>query len=136
MKRLSDKLKGIREIFIENLIIDAIIFDDSNDVTIWARTKYADELCSLYLALPFDQLDVILRHTGKPGKEMEELITHKMMEDTDRPYILEFTPENELQPVKIERIAIKLSGAFDAEGEPEGSAYNVFCVEGIYNKLW
>ena len=135
MKRLSDKLQGVREAFVEDILIDALIFDDSNDVTIWARTNYAGEMCFLYLALPFSQLDLFLRHSGQPGKDLEDLITQKMMDDTERPYILEFNQENDRQPIKINKIGIKLSGAMDASGQPAGSAYNVYCVDSIYERL-
>ncbi|MDX5346157.1 MAG: hypothetical protein LPJ89_04785 [Hymenobacteraceae bacterium] len=109
MKKLSELVAHDKDFFVEDIVLDAIIFDESSDVTIWAKTEIDRTLCYFYLGLKFEQLSDILRNAGEAGEQLEEEISEKIIHETELPHVLEFN--NELrEPLKLEGLVLKIFG--------------------------
>ena len=61
MKLLSDALVSNDDFFVEQVHLTAIVFDNTDDVTLWATTFRDDDDHFFHLGLPFQALDTLLR---------------------------------------------------------------------------
>jgi hypothetical protein len=145
MQRLIDAVEYGADFFVEEVQVRAIVFDNSDDVTLWATTVFDAQTYFFHLGLPFAQLDLLLRQAGPRSSELEEEVADALA-TAPRPCLLEYTNEGD-EPIALPGIALKLSFTYpadedefeDEEGEDENeeraAADNVFYLEGIFRRL-
>ncbi|KAA9333022.1 hypothetical protein F0P96_08535 [Hymenobacter busanensis] len=150
MQRLIDAVEYGADFFVEEITIRAIVFDNSDDVTVWATTIFDQQLYFFHLGLPFASLDVILRQAGPRAGELQEEVADALAH-APRPCLIEYTSEDRV-PVELPGLALKLSFTYPADedefeadeddSEEDGddsaeraAADNVFYLEGIYRRL-
>ncbi|WP_400192977.1 hypothetical protein [Hymenobacter sp. B81] len=163
MQRLIDAVEYGADFFVEEILIRAIVFDNSDDVTVWATTVFDQQLYFFHLGLPFASLDVLLRQAATRASALQEEVADALA-NGPRPCLLEYTSE-EAPPIDLPGVALKLSFTYpvedeDAEGledlenlagalgeeeeeEREGedeeeeaaASDNVFYLEGIFRRL-
>lgn len=141
MLRLIDAVEYGADFFVENVQLRAIVFDNSDDVTLWATTEFDAQTFFFHLGLPFAQLDVLLRQAAPHLQEdVADALAH-----APRPCLLEYATET-TEPVPLPGLALKLSftypadeDEFDADDEQaqaeRAAADNVFYLEAIYRRL-
>jgi len=159
MRRLIDALADDTDFFIEQVQLTAIVFDNSDDVTIWATTFFDQELHFFHLGLQFQSLDLLLRLTDTRAAALQEEVAEALATVTDWPCLLEYTTE-ERPPVQLPNVALKLSCTYPAdealEGEEDesdeaftiglpadkeeddyepGAPHNIFYLEGVFLRV-
>ena len=160
MRRLIDALADDTDFFIEQVQITAIVFDNSDDVTIWATTFFDQELHFFHLGLQFQSLDLLLRLADTRAAALQEDVADALATVTEWPCLLEYTTEEE-PPVALPNVALKLSCTYPAdetlEGEDEdpetfiigmeadkedeeeeyepGAPHNIFYLEGVFLRV-
>lgn len=151
MKRLIDALENDADFFVEQIQLTAIVFDNTDDVTVWATTLFDEELHFFHLGLPFAALDLLLRLAGERAEALQEEVADALATVTQWPCLLEYTTD-EAPPVGLPGVALKLSCTYPAtgeeaegdeeEGDEEGEdevedagPYNIFYLEGTYLHL-
>ncbi len=163
MKRLIDALADDTDFFIEQVQLTAIVFDNSDDVTIWATTYFDNEAHFFHLGLPFQQLDLLLRLAGTRSQELQEDIADALATVQQWPCLLEYSTEAD-PPVALPNVALKLSCTYpaddlfgpdeeededaeppfdisiDADGEEAeeyqaGQAHNIFYLEDVFLRV-
>lgn len=158
MRRLIDALADDTDFFIEQVQITAIVFDNSDDVTIWATTFFDQELHFFHLGLQFQSLDLLLRLADTRAATLQEDVADALATVTEWPCLLEYTTEDE-PPVALPNVALKLSCTYpaeDPEGEEEegetfnigleasqeeeeeyepGAPHNIFYLEGVFLRV-
>jgi hypothetical protein len=147
MQRLIDAVEYGADFFVEEINIRAIVFDNSDDVTVWATTIFDQQLYFFHLGLPFASLDVLLRQAGERAEQLLEEIAEALAE-APRPCLMEYTSE-ENPPIELPGVALKLSFTYPIDDEPEldendedeeesddtSASDNVFYLEGIFRRL-
>ena len=135
MKLLSDSLADDVDFFVEQLHVVAIVFDNTDDVTVWATTDFDHELHFFHLALPFQALDTLLRLAADRAETLQEEVADALAA-SEWPALLEFNSD-EAPPVPLPGVALKLSVTYpaDEEGEDDPQPYNIFYLEGVYVRL-
>lgn len=162
MRRLIDALADDTDFFIEQVQITAIVFDNSDDVTIWATTFFDQEPHFFHLGLQFQALDLILRLAGPRAETLQEDVAEALATVTEWPCLLEYTTEAE-PPVALPNVALKLSCTYPADGpfgedeeddeaeetfdistDPDtdneadyesGTPHNIFYLEGVFLRV-
>ena len=156
MERLIDALADDADFFVEHVQITAIVFDTTDDVTVWATTYFDNNLHFFHLGLQFPALDVVLRLAGERAEALQEEVAEALATVTEWPCLLEYTTE-EKPPVPLLNVAMKLACTYpatlveDEEGEEEGdegeddddseeddeeiAPHNIFYLEGVYLRL-
>jgi hypothetical protein len=159
MKRLIDALADDADFFVEQIQLTAIVFDNTDDVTVWATTFLDESLHFFHLGLQFPALDLLLRLAGPRAEALQEEVAEALATVTEWPCLLEYTSE-EKPPVPLAGVAMKLSCTYPAEDfendeeegeeldlglddgddeeeeEYEGSApHNIFYLEGVFLRL-
>lgn len=160
MRRLIDALADDTDFFIEQVQITAIVFDNSDDVTIWATTFFDQEPHFFHLGLQFQSLDLILRLADTRAAALQEEVAEALATVTEWPCLLEYTSE-EKPPVLLPNVALKLSCTYPAdepfEGEEDeadetftigmeadkedeeeyesGAPHNIFYLEGVFLRV-
>lgn len=115
MRKLIDALADDTDFFIEQVQLTAIVFDTSDDVTIWATTLFDNEPHFFHLGLPFQQLDLLLRLAGPRAEALQEEVADALATVTEWPCLLEYSSE-ESPPVPLPDVALKLSCTYPADG--------------------
>ena len=136
MKLLSDALTGTADFFVEQVHLTAIVFDNTDDVTVWATTFRDDDEHFFHLGLPFHALDTLLRMAGDRAEALAEEVADALATTEEYPCLLEYTTQ-ESPPVSLPGVALKLAVTFPADTE-EGEdppPHNIFYLEGIYARL-
>ena len=145
MQRLIDAVEYGADFFVEEIHIRAIVFDNSDDVTLWATTVFDAQTYFFHLGLPFAQLDMLLRHAGPRAGELQEDVADALAH-APRPCLLEYATDTQ-EPIAVPGIALKLSFTYPADeeefldeddeenSEERSAADNVFYLEGIYRRL-
>lgn len=136
MKLLSDALVSNDDFFVEQVQLTAIVFDNTDDVTIWATTFRDDDDHFFHLGLPFQALDTLLRVAGDRADALAEEVADALADTEEWPCLLEYTtPEN--PPVALPGVALKLAVTFpaDADEADDPQPHNIFYLEGIYARL-
>lgn len=143
MVLLSDTLASDADFFVEQVEIVGIVFDNTDDVTVWATTTIEDELHFFHLALPFKPLDTLISLAADRAEAIQEEVADALAAG-DWPALLEYRSEDR-PPVSLPSVALKLSVTYPApdpeteeeEEEPEEDAipHNIFYLEGIYVQL-
>ena len=136
MKRLSDALVSNDDFFVEQVQLTAIVFDNTDDVTIWATTYYANDEHFFHLGLPFHDLDTLLRVAGPRADALAEQVADALATTEHWPCLLEYTTD-ETPPVALPTVALKLAVTYpaDADEEDDPQPHNIFYLEGIYARL-
>ncbi|MGI4743223.1 MAG: hypothetical protein ACRYG7_49360 [Janthinobacterium lividum] len=137
MKLLIDALVNNDDFFVEQVHLTAIVFDNTDDVTIWATVFRDDEPHFFHLGLPFHDLDMLLRVAGDRAEVLAEEVADALATAEEWPCLLEYTTEESL-PIALPSIALKLSVTYPADEEQEEDdpqPHNIFYLEGIYARI-
>lgn len=142
MKLLSEALADDADFFVEQIQITAIVFDNTDDVTVWATTFFDEAPHFFHLGLPFSALDTLLRVADERTEVLQEEVADALATTEEWPCLLEYTTE-ERPPVQLPGVALKLAvtypadedGSEDEEGEDDPMPHNVFYLEGVFVKV-
>ncbi|WP_375418370.1 hypothetical protein [uncultured Hymenobacter sp.] len=139
MKLLSDALADDADFFVEQVQITAIVFDNTDDVTVWATTFFDQAPHFFHLGLPFAALDTLLRVADDERAEaLQEEVADALATTEEWPCLLEYTTE-ERPPVPLPAVALKLAVTYPADEDEEGAddpmPHNVFYLEGVFVKV-
>ena len=144
MKLLSDALADDADFFVEQVQITAIVFDNTDDVTVWATTFFDNAPHFFHLGLTFSALDTLLRVADERTEALQEEVADALATTEEWPCLLEYTTE-ERPPVQLPAVALKLAVTYpaseeddeDAEGEEadDPMPHNVFYLEGVFVKV-
>ncbi|WP_210518312.1 hypothetical protein [Hymenobacter terricola] len=141
MKLLSDSLADDADFFIEQIYIVAIVFDNTDDVTVWATTFFDNDTHFFHLALPFKALDTLLSLAHDRAETLQEEVADALAR-ADWPALLEYNSD-EQPPVPLPSVALKLSVTYpaaeddetDEEGPDDPQPHNIFYLEGVFVRL-
>ena len=136
MKLLSDALVSNDDFFVEQVHLTAIVFDNTDDVTVWATTFRDDEPHFFHLGLPFHDLDTLLRVAGDRADTLAEEVAEALATTEQWPCLLEYDSA-EAPPIALPAVALKLAVTFpaDAEEDDDPQPHNIFYLEGIFVQL-
>jgi hypothetical protein len=136
VKLLSDALVSNDDFFVEQVHLTAIVFDTTDDVTLWATTFRDDDDHFFHLGLPFQALDTLLRVAGERAEVLAEEVADALATTVEWPCLLEYTTA-ESPPVPLPGVALKLAVTFpaDADETDDPQPHNIFYLEGIYARL-
>lgn len=137
MKLLSDALADDADFFVEQIHVTAIVFDNTDDVTVWATTFFDQEPHFFHLGLPFHALDTLLRAAADRADALQEEVADALATAQTWPCLLEYNSEARL-PVPLPGVALKLSVTYPAdaeEGEDDPQPHNIFYLEGVYLRV-
>jgi len=141
VKLLSDALVSNDDFFVEQVHLTAIVFDNTDDVTIWATTFRDDDEHFFHLGLPFQALDTLLRVAGDRAESLTEEVADSLASAEEWPCLLEYTTADH-PPVPLPGVALKLAVTLpaddadpDADEADDPQPHNIFYLEGIYARL-
>ena len=136
MKLLSDALVSNDDFFVEQVHLTAIVFDNTDDVTIWATTFRDDDDHFFHLGLPFHDLDTLLRVAGDRAETLAEEVAGALATTEQWPCLLEYTTAD-TPPISLPGVALKLAVTFpaDADEVDDPQPHNIFYLEGIFARL-
>lgn len=140
MKLLSDSIADDADFFVEQIHVVAIVFDNTDDVTVWATTFFDNDTHFFHLALPFKALDTLLSLAHDRAETLQEEVADALAA-ADWPALLEYNSD-EAPPVPLPSVALKLSVTYpateddEAEEEPDDpQPHNIFYLEGVFVRL-
>ena len=137
MKLLSDSIADDADFFVEEIQLLAIVFDNTDDVTVWATTYFDQDTHFFHLALPFLALDQLMRLAAHRADAIQEEVADALAA-AQWPALLEYNSD-ETPPVALPQVALKLSVTYPAEGEEgdddDPQPHNIFYLEGVYVRL-
>jgi hypothetical protein len=142
MKLLSDSIADDADFFVEQIHVVAIVFDNTDDVTVWATTHFDNDAHFFHLALPFKALDTLLSLAHGRAETIQEAVADALA-TADWPALLEFNSD-EQPPVALPSVALKLSVTYPAledyetdgeEGPDDPQPHNIFYLEGVFVRL-
>lgn len=141
MKLLSEALADDADFFVEQVQITAIVFDNTDDVTVWATTFFDNAPHFFHLGLPFAALDTLLKVAADRTDALQEEVADALATTEEWPCLLEYTTE-ERPPVQLPAVALKLAVTYpageegdDEETEDDPVPHNVFYLEGVFVKI-
>ena len=141
MKLLSDSIADAADFFVEQIQLMAIVFDNTDDVTVWATTFFDQEAHFFHLALPFKSLDTLLNLAHGRAEALQEEVADALAA-AEWPALLEYN-SGDAPPVPLPSVALKLSVTYpateDDEAEEDGpddpQPHNIFYLEGVFVRL-
>ena len=141
VKLLSDSIADDADFFVEQIHVVAIVFDNTDDVTVWATTFFDNDTHFFHLALPFKSLDTLLNLAHDRAEALQEEVADALAA-AQWPALLEYNAD-ETPPVPLPSVALKLSVTYPAvdddevgEEDPDDpQPHNIFCLEGVYVRL-
>lgn len=124
------------DFFVEQVHLTAIVFDNTDDVTIWATVFRDDDEHFFHLGLPFHALDTLLRVAADRAEALAEEVADALAETVEWPCLLEYTSD-ERPPVALPGVALKLAVTFpaDAEEGDDPQPHNIFYLEGVFVRV-
>lgn len=128
MERLIDALESTADFFVEHVQITAIVFDNTNDVTVWATTHLDSTLYFFHLGLQFQQLDLLVRLTAERAEALQEEIAEALATVTEWPCLLEYHSQDR-PPVALPGVALKLACTYPADGPPDEADAGIEFIE-------
>jgi hypothetical protein len=136
VKLLSDALVSNDDFFVEQVHLTAIVFDNTDDVTLWATTFRDEDDHFFHLGLPFHALDTLLRVAGERAEALAEEVADALATAEQWPCLLEYATA-ESPPVALPGVALKLAVTFPADTDEtdDPQPHNIFYLEGIYARL-
>src|SRR6266516_2158809 len=78
-----------RSFCFDHIIVHEIIFDESNDVTLFCTIPYFGQLFTANFGLSFAQLNTLLRSNGNAEKRIASAIAEKLDAGTEVPSVIE-----------------------------------------------
>ena len=138
MKLLSESIADDADFFVEQIHIVAIVFDNTDDVTVWATTFFDNDAHFFHLALPFKALDTLLALAHTRAEVLQEEVADALA-TADWPVLLEYNTDAR-PPVPLPSVALKLSVTYPAteDGElddDDPQPHNIFYLEGVFVRL-
>ena len=141
VKLLSDSIADDADFFVEQIHLVAIVFDNTDDVTVWATTFFDNDPHFFHLALPFKSLDTLLSLAHGRATALQEEVADALA-TADWPALLEYNSD-EKPPVPLPSVALKLSVTYPAteddeageDGPDDPQPHNIFYLEGVYVRL-
>ena len=142
VKLLSESIADDADFFVEQIHLMAIVFDNTDDVTVWATTNFDNDAHFFHLALPFKSLDVLLGLAHTRAEALQEQVADALAAG-DWPALLEFNSD-EAPPVPLPSVALKLSVTYpaaeddeteDEAGPDDPQPHNIFYLEGVFVRL-
>ena len=141
MKLLSDSIADEADFFVEQVHLVAIVFDNTDDVTVWATTLFDSDTHFFHLALPFKALDTLLSLAHGRADDLQEEVAEALATE-DWPALLEYNSD-EKPPVPLPSVALKLSVTYpateddetDEEGPDDPQPHNIFYLEGVFVRI-
>jgi hypothetical protein len=141
MKLLSDSIADDADFFVEQIHLVAIVFDNTDDVTVWATTYFDREPHFFHLALPFKALDTLVSLTHDRAETLQEEVADALAAG-EWPALLEYNSD-EAPPVPLPSVALKLSVTYPApedeetadEAPDDPQPHNIFYLEGVFVRL-
>ena len=141
MKILSDSIADDADFFVEQVHLVAIVFDNTDDVTVWATTFFDQEPHFFHLALPFKSLDILLNLAHSRAAVLQEEVADALAAG-EWPALLEYNSEA-APPVPLPSVALKLSVTYPAteedeteeEGPDDPQPHNIFYLEGVFVRV-
>ena len=142
MKLLSDSIADDADFFVEQIHVVAIVFDNTDDVTVWATTNFDNDTHFFHLALPFKALDTLLSLAHEQTEMLREEVADALAA-ADWPALLEYNSDDK-PPVPLPSVALKLSVTYpavedeeteDQEGPDDPQPHNIFYLEGVFVRL-
>ena len=140
MKLLSDSIADDADFFIEQIHVVAIVFDNTDDVTVWATTFFDSTPHFFHLALPFKSLDTLLSLAHDRAEALQVEVADALAA-AEWPALLEYNSDD-APPVPLPRVALKLSVTYPAadddepeEGPDDPQPHNIFYLEGVFVRL-
>ncbi len=92
MEDLGAKFSRDKGFCFDRIIIQEIIFDDTNDVTLFCTVPYYGEMYTANFGLNFEQLNIILRSINKSdGSAVATAIAEKLKGEIEIPSVIEVT---------------------------------------------
>ncbi|GAC1375275.1 MAG: hypothetical protein NVS3B25_25240 [Hymenobacter sp.] len=142
MKLLSDSIADDADFFVEQIHVVAIVFDNTDDVTVWATTFFDSDTHFFHLALPFKSLDTLLSLAHHRAAALQEEVAEALAA-AEWPALLEYNSD-ERPPVPLPSVALKLSVTYpaleddeteDEEGPDDPQPHNIFYLEGVFVRI-
>ena len=142
MKLLSDSIADDADFFVEQIHVVAIVFDNTDDVTVWATTFFDNDTHFFHLALPFKALDTLLSLAHTRAEALQEEVAEALAA-ADWPALLEYNADDR-PPVPLPSVALKLSVTYPAADDDEAEAgedpddpqpHNIFYLEGVFVRI-
>ncbi|MBF9142707.1 hypothetical protein [Hymenobacter properus] len=138
VKLLSDSIADDADFFVEQIHVVAIVFDNTDDVTVWATTLFDGDTHFFHLALPFKALDTLLTLTHDRADALQEEVADALAAQ-EWPALLEYNSDDR-PPVPLPSVALKLSVTYPAteDGElddDDPQPHNIFYLEGVFVRL-
>ena len=138
MKLLSDSIADDADFFVEQIYVVAIVFDNTDDVTVWATTFFDRDTHFFHLALPFKALDTLLSLAHDRAEALQEEVADALAAG-NWPALLEYNSDDKM-PVPLSSVALKLSVTYPAteDGElddDDPQPHNIFYLEGVFVRL-
>ena len=139
MKLLSDSIADDADFFVEQIHVVAIVFDNTDDVTVWATTHFDNDAHFFHLALPFKALDTLLSLAHDRAGALREEVADALA-TADWPALLEYNADDR-PPVPLPSVALKLSVTYPVPEEGEEAddddpqPHNIFYLEGVFVRL-
>ncbi len=78
MEDLGVKFGRDRSFTFDHFYIDEIVFDDTDDITLYCRVLYYGDLCTATFGLTFDQLNTILRSIKNVGELLATALADRL----------------------------------------------------------
>ena len=139
VKLLSDSIADDTDFFVEQIHVVAIVFDNTDDVTVWATTHFDHDPHFFHLALPFKALDTLLSLAHARAEALQEEVAEALAA-ADWPALLEYNSDAR-PPVPLPSVALKLSVTYPAtedgelEDDDDPQPLNIFYLEGVFVRL-
>ena len=141
VKLLSESIADDADFFVEQIHLVAIVFDNTDDVTVWATTHFDNDTHFFHLALPFKSLDILLSLAHTRAEALREEVADALA-TADWPALLEYNSD-EQPPVSLPSVALKLSvtypatedGELDDDDPDDPQPHNIFYLEGVFVRL-
>ncbi|WP_035560709.1 hypothetical protein [Hymenobacter sp. IS2118] len=141
VKLLSDSIADDADFFVEQIHLVAIVFDNTDDVTVWATTFFDNDSHFFHLALPFKSLDVLLGLAHTRAADLQEEVAEALAA-AEWPALLEYNADDK-PPVPLPSVALKLSVTYPATEDDESGdeepddpqPHNIFYLEGVFVRL-
>jgi hypothetical protein len=140
MKLLSDSIADDADFFVEQVHVVAIVFDNTDDVTVWATTFFDNGPHFFHLALPFKALDTLLSLAHSRAEALQEEVADALAA-AEWPALLEYNSDDR-PPVPLPSVALKLSVTYpvpeegdEPEDDDDPQPHNIFYLEGVFVRL-
>ena len=142
MKLLSDSIADDADFFVEQVHVVAIVFDNTDDVTVWATTYFDNDTHFFHLALPFKALDTLLSLAHDRAEALQEEVADALAAQ-EWPALLEYNSDDQA-PVPLPSVALKLSVTYpavendeigDGEEPDDPQPHNIFYLEGVFVRI-